>query len=298
MSREVHVRFCEGLGVKFPRATHLVVIAPSRETLVTYVIPRLQQYLAERGLTLSEAKTRIVHREDGFNFLGFTVRRYGHILLTRPQKEKVQRHLRAVKALLDSHQQTPTVQIIKLLNPIIRGWANYYRHCAAKATYGYVAHRYWQMLWQWAKRRHPNKSSRWVFRRYFYAKGNRNGIFGTSNASLLNPADTPITRYVKVRGRSSPYDPALRTYWVTRTKRALGRLTYSWLKQAVLRAQDYRCEHCGVLFEAGDELDLHHIVPQAKGGTDDPSNRVALHPHCHHQYHQRHGYKVPKARAG
>lgn len=276
-------------------ADDLVVTAPTREVLDEYVLPRLSQFLAERGLSLSEAKTRIVHRDEGFNFLGFNIRRFKGTLLTQPQKEKVQRHLRRVKELLDANKQATVEHVVKTLNPVIRGWANYYRHCAAKATYDYVAHRYWQMVWQWAKRRHPNKPSKWVRQRYFKTVGNRNWVFGTATATLLNPADTPITRYVKVSGRNSLYDPALRDYWAERTKRAVGRQTYSRLRLQVLRAQDYRCRHCGILFQPEEDMDLHHIISRDAGGSDGAENRLAVHPHCHHQIHQRHGYKVLKA---
>jgi RNA-directed DNA polymerase len=276
-------------------ADDFVVTAPTREVLEEYVLPRLNQFLAERGLTLSEAKTRIVQRDEGFNFLGFTIRRYGRTLLTHPQKEKVQRHLRNVKALLDAHKQAPVGQMIKLLNPLIRGWANYYRHSAAKDTYTEVAHYHWQMVWQWAKRRHPHKSSKWVRQRYFQSQGNRNWVFGETTATLLNPADIPITRYVKVSGRNSPYNPGLRAYWTKRTKQAVGRQTYSRLKLHVLHTQNYRCGHCGLLFQPEDALDLHHRLPRAAGGSDGAENRVALHAYCHHQHHQRHGCKVLKA---
>lgn len=276
-------------------ADDFVVMAPTRETLESYVLPRLNQFLAERGLTLSDAKTRIVHRNEGFNFLGFTIRRYGCTLLTLPQKEKVQCHLRTIKALLDANRQAPLERIVKLLNPVIRGWANYYRHGAAKATYYYLAHRHWQMLWQWAKRRHPHKSSHWVRHRYFKTQGNRNWVFGSATATLLNPADIPITRYVKVKAHNSPYDPALRRYWTLRTKRAVGRQTHSRLKRQVLQAQEYKCGHCGVLFQPEDPIDLHHRIPRAAGGTDETENRIAVHAYCHQQYHQRHGYKVLKA---
>jgi len=97
MSREVHVRICEGAGVRFPRATRLVVTAPTREVLETHVRPRLEHFLQERGLAFSEAKTRIVHIREGFNFLGFHLRKFGsrdEKLLTVPQKEKVLTHLR------------------------------------------------------------------------------------------------------------------------------------------------------------------------------------------------------------
>jgi RNA-directed DNA polymerase len=276
-------------------ADDFVVIAPTREILTEYVTPRLTQFLAERGLALSEAKTHIVHRDEGFNFLGFTIRRFGHTLLTRPQKEKVQRHLRQVKEVLENNKQAKVGYIVKLLNPIIRGWANYYRHSAAKATYDCVGHGYWLMLWHWAKRRHPNKPSKWVCRRYFQTKGNRKWVFGEATTTLLNPADTPITRYVKVSGRNSPYNPALRAYWAERTRRAVGRQTYSRLRLQVFRAQGYQCGQCGSLFQPGEDIVLHHRIPRASGGTDRAENLIALHPYCHHQFHQRYGYKVFKA---
>ena len=102
--------------------------------------------MAERGLTLNEAKTRIVHRDEGFNFLGFTIRRYNGTLLTTPQKEKVQQHLRHIIAILGANKQAKTERVVRLLNPVIRGWANYYRHCATKSAFRYVRHRNWQML--------------------------------------------------------------------------------------------------------------------------------------------------------
>src|SRR5262249_1206310 len=104
-----------------------VTTAPTREVLETHARPRIEAFLKERGLELSEAKTRIVHSTEGFNFLGFHIRRFGErgALLTIPQKEKVLKHVRAIRSYLDAHKQTPTVEVIKKLNPVIRGWANY-----------------------------------------------------------------------------------------------------------------------------------------------------------------------------
>ena len=278
-------------------ADDFVVIAPTREVLETYVIPKLTRFLAERGLALNEAKTHVVHREQGFNFLGFQIRRFRGTLLTQPQREKIQRHLQGIKGWLDTHKQSPVEHVVRTLNPVIRGWANYYRHSAAKATFSYVAHRHWQMLWQWAKRRHPNKPSKWVRRHYFKTVGTRNWVFGTKGVTLFDPASTPITRYVKVSGRNSPYDPTLREYWVQRTRRAIGRETHSRLRLQVLRAQEYQCGQCGVLFQPGEGIDLHHVIPRGKGGSNRADNLTALHPYCHHQYHQRRSTWVLKARA-
>src|SRR3954452_8116028 len=104
-------------------ADDFVATAPTREVLEDYVMPQLVEFLRERGLTLSEAKTRIVHVSEGFNFLGFHIRRFGRKLLTKPQKEKVLRHLRGIKPYLQAHKQYPAEALIWPLNPVIRGWA-------------------------------------------------------------------------------------------------------------------------------------------------------------------------------
>ena len=182
-----------------------------------------------------------------------------------------------------------------MLNPIIRGWSNYYRHCSASKSFNTVAHRIWQMTWQWSKRRHPKKSSRWVKKHYFRRIGNRGWIFATPFAILINPTTLPITRHIKVKGRNSPYDPKLRDYWTKRTRRRVSRQTYTRLRLQVLQAQEYRCWQCDILFQPDEAIDLHHIIPRASGGSNRGDNRAAIHPYCHRQVHQRHGYKVLEA---
>jgi RNA-directed DNA polymerase len=222
--------FRKGLnkGVSVIRyADDFVTTAPTREVLETSARPRLEKFLQERGLALNEAKTRIGHIKDGLNFLGFHLRKFGsrkEKLLTVPQKEKVLKHLRATRSYLDAPKQTPAVRVIETLNPVIRGWANYYRHSAAKDVFKKVRHAQWQMLWNWAKRRHPHQRSQWVKARYFRDDGY--WTFQEDEAELVQPDATPITRYTKVTGRNSPYDPTLRQYWLERKKRQVGRETY------------------------------------------------------------------------
>src|SRR5215212_3042625 len=270
-------------------ADDFVLTAPSWEVLETYVQPRITAFLTQPGLILSDTKTRIVHSTEGFNFLGFQVRRFKRSLLAIPQKAKVQNHLHSIKTYLDSHQQAPAGQIIRDLNPIIRGWANYYRHCAAKEAFKNVRHRQWQMLWRWAKRRHPNKGKRWVKGRYFRNDGY--WTFADGNAELVKPTSLPITRYVKVRGRSSPYDPKLRSYWQERTKRTIARQTYSQVRLSLLRRYGYRCGMCWLPFREDELIDEDHITPRHAGGSDALENKRLVHQWCHHQYHQKRGYK-------
>jgi RNA-directed DNA polymerase len=186
--------------------------------------PRLAKFLADRGLELSAAKTRIVHIDDGFDFLGFNIRRFPNgKLLVRPQKEKVSAHRRALSAFLRENRQRPTAEVIKALSPVIRGWCNYYRHAVAKRTFSALDHHVWRITYKWAKRRHPNKNtplgSQPLLRR---RSGIRLGpLRRPFPASTHN--ETRVSRFVKVKGKSSPFDPNLRDYWEDRRHRRLVR---------------------------------------------------------------------------
>jgi RNA-directed DNA polymerase len=274
-------------------ADDFVITAPSRKVLEEYVIPKVEVFLAKRGLALSRAKTRIVHVNDGFEFLGFEIRRFGEKLLTRPQKEKVLEHLRVIKAHLDANKQAPASRVITDLGPVIRGWSNYYRHAASKKTFGKASHRTWEMLWNWAKRRHPNKPSKWVKNRYFANDGY--WTFTEGSAKLCRHNATPITRYVKVMGRSSPMNPDQRIYWEERKRRIVARKTYRRDRLKLLRQQGNACALCGNTFLPGDPIDDHHKRPRQAGGGSEMGNRMLVHRWCHHAYHQRHGYKEAEA---
>jgi RNA-directed DNA polymerase len=276
-------------------ADDFVVTAPSREVLEEYIQPKLEAFLAERGLELSEAKTRTVHIDEGFNFLGFTIRRFRGKVLTQPQKEKVQAHLRQLRAVVGRYRASSQDTLIRQMNPIIGGWANYYRHGASKRTYQKVDTGLWRMLWRWAKRRHPHKSGPWRYQRYWKQEGHRKWVFGKEGRKLCQPSQTPITRWIKVRGTSSPYDPALRRYWEARHRRALAEQVPSPRKRQVLRAQGYRCAGCGQPFQPQECIHLHHRVPRKEGGTGAVGNLAAVHPHCHYQLHSRGGQTVLKA---
>jgi RNA-directed DNA polymerase len=275
-------------------ADDFVVTAPTRDVLETYVKPRIEEFLRDRGLALNEAKTRIVEVNEGFDFLGFHIRKFGRgeKTLVVPQKEKVVKHLRAIKAYLDTHRQTPAGQVIRDLNPVIRGWSHYYRHVSASRTFAKVRHRQWQMLWRWAKRRHPKKPIGWVKARYFRDDGY--WTFQAGEAELVQPDATPITRFTKVAGRQTPYDSAHRLYWRERMKTQVAEETYSQQRLMLHRSQEYVCALCGVRFIPGETIQIDHLISKYRGGSDDLANKRLVHPWCHRQHHQRTGFKGPR----
>jgi RNA-directed DNA polymerase len=215
-------------GVSLVRyADDFVVTAPSRDVLATHVNPAMETFLGDRGMNLNMAKTRVVHREEGFDFLGFSIRQFNRkgnkICLVTPSKNSMKRLLGKVKDVLNSNKQAKASTIVGLLNPVLRGWANYYKHCNAKKAFAYMDYRVWQMVWHWCLRRHPMKGKRWVKKRYFIHAMNRDWVFGENDGRtlfILAKVRVDSSSYVKVRGYNSPFDPELREYWSKRESKA------------------------------------------------------------------------------
>lgn len=201
-------------------ADDFVVTGASQNVLESQVLPAIRRFMADRGLELSEEKTRVTHIADGFDFLGQNVRKYGDQLLTKPAKKSIKSLLDKVRDIIKGNANATQEAVIRQLNPVIRGWAMYHRHAAAKATFSFIDSQIWRMLWRWALRRHPAKGARWVLRRYFRVRGSRTWAFATRGASggttagleLFRAMTVVITRHVKVPGAATPYDPAWIAY--------------------------------------------------------------------------------------
>ena len=157
-------------------AADFIITARSKEDIEA-IIPEVVKWLSQRGLKLNEEKTQIRHINQGFNFLGFNLRQYKGKCLTKPQKEKVLAKLREIKEWLDKNHNLDPEKVIAQLSPILRGWANYYKHGASKRVFSYIDHRICRMLIKWAIKRHLNKGKKWIVRRYFTRVGNDNWVF-------------------------------------------------------------------------------------------------------------------------
>ncbi|MGH9625171.1 MAG: group II intron reverse transcriptase/maturase, partial [Bryobacteraceae bacterium] len=157
-------------------ADDFIITGNSQELLEKEVKPCVEAFLAERGLQLSQEKTTITHISEGFDFLGQNVRKYGGKLLIKPSAKNVKAFLDRVRETIRANRSAKQESLIKLLNPMIRGWANYHRHVVAKRTYGAVDDHIWHMLWRWARRRHPNKPTDWVRQKYFRSLEQRHGV--------------------------------------------------------------------------------------------------------------------------
>lgn len=271
------------------------LITAETEEDIKAVVPIVEQWLKERGLTLSQEKTSITQIEQGVNFLGFFLRQYEGKLLTKPQKEKVLDFLQKLRNWLKTNKTLPQDAVIANLNQQLIGWANYYRTGVSKAVFSYVDHMVHEMLWTWALRRHPDKGKHWVKKKYFRALKGRQWTFAAKindrrdkqkMISVVKIADIPINRHVKVKGTASPDDPTLAKYWENRqTSKGKTRWDKNSKYYNVSENQKWKCPVCGENLFNGEELETHHIIRVKDGGTDDEWNLVHVHKACHKHIH-------------
>jgi RNA-directed DNA polymerase len=266
-------------------------------------------WLQDIGLELKPSKTRLCHTLNeyqgnvGFTFLGFTIRQFpvgrthtgksngkplGFKTLITPSKEGVQRHVQALRRILQKSQALSQEQLIGQLNPVIHGWSLYYRTVVSKKQFTVCDYLLTRMLWQKMTRKHPKKSAKWVKEHYWHTMKGNTWTFATSEDSMRQRlrwhAATPIQRHTKVKGRASPFDGNL-LYWAKRlkdhplTKTTLGKL---------LQKQQGKCRWCELLFQGEDHIEIDHLTPKSEGGGEELSNKLALHRHCHDQRHAKH----------
>jgi RNA-directed DNA polymerase len=278
-------------------ADDFVITGRSKELLEGEVKPLVENFLKERGLTLSEEKTKVTHINEGFDFLGWNIRKYGGKLLIKPSKANIREFLQDIRSTVKRNPMARQEQLIKLLNPKIRGWASYHKGAVAKKTFKLVDKKIWNALWCWATRRHPEKGYRWIKNKYFKTEENRNWVFAADANSpdgearrvrLLMASDTPIQRHIKIRGDANPFDPAYEAYFENRLDWKMKRSMTGQIKWPRLWwSQDKECPMCGGKITDQTGWNTHHIISREDGGSDNPSNLVMLHPNCHRQLHSR-----------
>jgi RNA-directed DNA polymerase len=261
----------------------------------------IEGWLRGMGLELKPSKTSIAHTlqeyegKVGFDFLGFTVRQFrvgkhhtgtngsgkplGFKTLIKPSKAKVKAHHARLRGMIRKARTATQKDVIARLNPVIRGWATYFRNAVSKATFSKLDDRLCSALRHWARRRHPNKSSRWVVRRYWRLP---QWAFETKDGTLAKHAQTRIVRHAKVQGGKSPFDGDW-PYWASRW----GHYpevspTLAWM----LRAQRGRCAYCKRRFFPGEDLlERHH--KDGSRTNNQRSNFEVLHRHCHDAIHRQ-----------
>ncbi|OJW14303.1 group II intron reverse transcriptase/maturase [Mucilaginibacter sp. 44-25] len=274
-------------------ADDFIITSANKETLELEIKPLLIDFLTERGLQLSEEKTKITNIEDGFDFLGFNIRQYKDEVLTKPAKDKVQKFLEKIRTIIDANKACKQESLIRLLNPVITGWANYYKNGAATDVFKRADHQIFLKLWQWAKRRHPKKGKTWIVDKYFHRVGNKGWQFvaffdkkgGTDKIKLKKLADTKYARYLKVKADANPFDSEWNLYFDKRdthkmleTLKGRNALLHIWKKQ------NRKCPICGDAIDKDTSWNVTEHLVEAK------IIRKLVHDRCHRSIrHQKMG---------
>jgi RNA-directed DNA polymerase len=289
-------------------ADDFVVLHPQLEVIYK-AKEEIETWLKQAGLELKPEKTRICHtlnplrveesgltEEPGFDFLGFNIRQYpvgkhrsgksggrnstilGFKTLIKPSKKSIKAHHEKLKRVINSHKFVPQSGLIGSLNPIIKGWANYYSGVAAKSTYSDMDSKLWEMLRAWAVKRRGRKTKTESIKKYYRQGRHGNWTFATANGQTLwRHIDIKIQRHPLINPDKSPYDGDW-VYWSTRRGKDIETPTRV---AKLLKKQKGKCSHCGQYFTSNDLLEVHHIIPKCKGGKDEYKNLQLLHAHCH-----------------
>jgi RNA-directed DNA polymerase len=260
----------------------------------------ISEWLIEMGLELKPCKTKICHPLlpvcgiFWFDFLGFNIRQYrtglyrcaknpsgeplGFDPLITPSKEKRANHQKKLGEVIDRNLNGKQSELILELNPVIRGWSNYYSHVVSSEIFGKMDYLIWQKLRRWAIRRCPKSNRQEIFSRYWKTVGTDNWRFCTNEGlKLAKHGETEISRYIKVQGNRSVYDGDF-TYWATR----LGKHPELPMRMArLLKKQKGKCAYCGYYFKQDDVMEIDHIQPKSQGGKNKYDNFQLLHRHCH-----------------
>ena len=253
-----------------------------------------REWLKDMGLELKPSKTRITHTLDpvdgqvGFDFLGFHFRQYrrgknrcirstrgvpvGFTTTVKASAESQRRFLVRIREISRSNRTISQEALVGLLNPVIRGWGNYFSRVVSQKVFVKMDGIIFRRLWAWALRRHSNKGRRWVYRKYWHRGDHGWGFGPAGNTALAKMARIPIRRHVKVQGQRSPFDGDA-IYWSTRVGRHPGLPTRV---ARLLQLQRGRCARCGLYFKLGDLFAITREGAQA----DRPGLKVLLHQHC------------------
>jgi len=256
----------------------------------------ISKWLAGVGLELKAEKTRLCHTYSphqsetaGFKFLGFNIRQYksntntlSYSTIIKPSKESLERHLHAIKVKLREHRGEKQETLIRNLNPVIKGWSNYFRVCSARKTFEKASHQTFEKLWRWVRRKHPHKGRRWVKDKYFLKHRGNNWRFKTKQGHLLvMHYDFKIRRFVKVAGGVSPYNGDF-IYWASR----MGKHPLTSPRTAMLlKKQKGKCGQCKLFLNTEDITEVHHKDQNRQNNS--PENLLLVHGHCHDSLHGR-----------
>jgi len=191
--------------VNYVRFADDFVVTTDSEEIAYEIINLIEEFLEPRGLKLSTEKTYVTHISDGFTFLGWTFRKFKGKLLIKPSKESQKSVITKIRDVIQRGKAWDQDRLIRMLNPIIKGWAQYHNHAVSSKVFSKLDHIVFNMLLTWAKRRHSNKGVWWTIRRYWHIVGTRKYVFSTENQKLEMFSDVKIVRHRLAKLDKNPF---------------------------------------------------------------------------------------------
>jgi RNA-directed DNA polymerase len=191
--------------VNFARYADDFIVTAKTEEIAKEAKELIKDFLKDRGLELSDEKTLITHIDTGFDFLGWNFRKYKGKLLVKPSKKSIEKVTEKISDIIKTGKAWKQEHLIEALNPVIIGWTNYHQSAVSSETFRKMDYRIWNMLWHWAKRRHPEKSKHWIARKYWHRVGKRNWVFSDEKKALRFLSDTKIIRHARLKLDMNPY---------------------------------------------------------------------------------------------
>ncbi len=191
--------------VHFVRYADDFIVTAKTEEIAKEVKELIKNFLKDRGLELSDEKTLITHIDNGFDFLGWNFRKYKGKLLVKPSKKSIDKVTEKISDTINKGKAWTQEALIDALNPIITGWSNYHQSVVSSEIFSKLDARIWNMLWHWAKRRHPDKPKPWIADKYWHPYGNRNWVFYEGTKQLNFLSDTKIVRHSILKLDMNPH---------------------------------------------------------------------------------------------
>lgn len=282
---KVDYRFRNAHKVNLVRYADDFIVTAATKEIAEEAKELLRDFLKTRGLTLSEEKTAISHINDGFDMLSWTFRKWKGKLIVKPSKKSIKSFVANLsETILGRGKAWKQELLIQRLNQQIRGWANYHQSVCASEAFAHIDYVLYELLWRWAKRRHPHKGRWWVSTNYWHRKGNRNWVFSTEDKELLRVDHISIVRHTKVRMDANPY---FDTQYFTDRKFEHGMKRLSGRFKLIWKNQNGCCYHCGTPMEISDDREIFFKVPKSEGGLDEVRNMAYVHSHCQLLYIER-----------
>src|SRR5947209_3610150 len=279
------------------------LILHSDRQVLQKAIETITPWLQQMGLNLNPQKTRVTHTltptegKAGFDFLGFSIRQFavgkthtgknthgkplGFKTIIKPSQEAIKRHMLETKNRIKKRRSAAQGRLIQELNPVIWGWAAYYKTVVSTRVFARCDTILWHQLTSWARRRHPNTSCQWRTEKYWHRRENQKVFSTPQGARMRTHSMTKIQRHVKVKGNASPYDGNT-LYWSQRLKQ---HPMLHETKAKLLQKQQGKCRWCELTFKDEDVMEIDHIDRNRTNHA--LSNKILLHRHCHDERHAK-----------